>query len=185
MARRNLKVTRHCERCGVQYHPRSGYENRSRFCSRACAGCLLGGERRSALDRFWERVEKRGRDECWGWKGTATPDGYGWLSVRGHLTYAHRFSYELNIGVIPNKMFVCHACDNARCVNPAHLFVGLPSDNARDMARKGRQSSKISIVQARQIRASGEGYAALAARFGITKSAVKAIKIGQNWKHVD
>lgn len=75
---------------------------------------------------------------CWLWLGT-TSNGYGRLSYGGHAPrYAHRLSFEAFNGPVPAGMDVCHKCDTPSCVNPAHLFVGTASDNAKDMVQKMR-----------------------------------------------
>lgn len=87
--------------------------------------------------RFWRRIIKS--DGCWIWNGTKNLRGYGNFSLkRGVTVGAHRFSYQLNIGPIPENMSVCHRCDNPSCVRPDHLFLGSPKDNSRDMVAKGR-----------------------------------------------
>ena len=87
------------------------------------------------IERFWDRVDKKGPDECWEWFGQKNPKGYGYVKPYG-LT--HRFSYELHTGEKPGELFVCHSCDNPPCVNPAHLWLGTVTDNQRDAKAKGR-----------------------------------------------
>lgn len=89
-------------------------------------------------ERFWSRVVKGGPDECWPWVGANTR-GYGILSVNDKNTKSTRFSWALHHGVpFPEHLDCCHTCDNPPCVNPAHLFPGTASDNAKDAVAKGR-----------------------------------------------
>ena len=96
-------------------------------------------------DRIRAKVSIDKRTDCWNWTG-ATANGYGVLNFGGQVR-AHRLAYETFVGPIPDGLLVCHRCDNPRCVNPGHLFVGTNSDNTRDMVSKGRQRNQITKSQ--------------------------------------
>lgn len=93
--------------------------------------------------RFWRKVQKS--DGCWEWQGSKNAQGYGVITEGGKIIKAHRVSYRLHYGDIPDGLFVCHHCDNPCCVRPDHLFTGTALDNALDMRNKGRRAKKSGI----------------------------------------
>lgn len=136
---------------------------------------------------------------CWIWMGRAT-DRYGQTDTTKNgkrvYTYAHRISYELYTGLIPDGMLVCHRCDVGLCVNPAHLFLGTHEDNTLDMVQKGRNRygglphpkgqkcswAKLTDDQAQQIRHSRLPTAYLAECYGVSKNTIRAVRRGERYK---
>lgn len=146
-------------------------------------------------DRFWSKVKVAGPDECWEWTASFGSHGYGNIRIGGKTTLSHRVAYELGKGPIPLLMLVCHKCDNRRCCNPSHLFVGTEQDNASDMAEKGRASngglrgeqigdSKLTAEQVKEIRIDPRPHKKIAADYGIGRTQVGNIKRREQWQHV-
>jgi hypothetical protein len=124
---------------------------------------------------------------CWEWPGNPRENGYCRTSYRRVSWYVHRLSYAAFIGPIPAGNDVCHKCDNRKCFNPQHLFVGTRLDNVRDAVSKGRQAkgfmlpnTKAGPIETKEIvrRAkAGEKYKDIAETFGITKQQAGQIEI--------
>src|SRR3972149_6562582 len=106
----------------------------------------------SVSDRFWDKVKKCGRDECWPWKAAINSNGYGSFGENGKIVTASRICYQLTYGAIPPGAVVMHTCDNPRCSNPSHLRLGTKIDNIYDMIRKGRSKVIIAKLTEEQIR---------------------------------
>lgn len=148
-------------------------------------------------ERFFARVERT--EGCWNWTGEIRENGYGSFHPapkRGQTdkSYAHRFAFELMFGVIPEGMCVCHKCDNRRCVNPGHLFLGTHQDNMDDMVAKGRgckgsrsplsKLTESDVATIRALRAQGTTPADLARQYGVAPSNITQIIKRRTWRHV-
>lgn len=149
------------------------------------------------ITRFWSKVAKS--DGCWLWTGLRHDRGdYGLIHIshpRKHKYRAHRFSYELANGPIPEGLCVCHRCDNPPCVRPDHLFLGTNAENHADSAAKGRAyrprgelcgKAKLTAPQVREMR-SLQGrlsHGEIARRFGVHRATVRGILYGLRWKHL-
>ena len=145
------------------------------------------------LDRFWDKVDIRGKDDCWEWQAATNGNSYGQFNWKGNRIYAHRCSWLLHYAEIPGDMQVCHHCDNPGCVNPAHLFIGTQSDNIQDAANKNRLvdnsgamngRAKLTIRQIIDIRASSASKVALARRHNVDRKTIWNIVNYRTWKYI-
>jgi len=149
------------------------------------------------MERFWNKVDKKGDDECWNWTGCKGYNGYGRFFHNKRLTGSHRASWEIhNNQKIPDGLFVLHSCDNPSCVNPAHLRVGTPLENMKDRSLRGRcgacgagiknknATEKLSDEQVREIRERLKNkkrgdQAVISEEYGVSRSTITHIIKGQ------
>lgn len=144
--------------------------------------------------RFWKCVDGKDPQRCWEWKGSINSKGYGIVWLKRRAYGAHRVSYALHHGD-PGSMDVCHACDNPRCVNPHHLFLGTAAENMADAADKGRMAhgesspmAKLNEYKVRVVRRAarwGIPQRRIAERMGVSQIAILYIIHGRTWAHVE
>lgn len=136
------------------------------------------------------------KDGCFEWQGKLSREGNGYgVGVRKcGQRLAHRASFEAFRGPIPNRMCVCHHCDNPRCINPAHLFLGTHLENIRDAAMKGRMRRGLEnhftkltpekVAQIKRMLIDGKSKRSIAKLFGVSRQAVLDIQTEHTWRYV-
>lgn len=151
---------------------------------------------------FWAKVDRRGADECWPWRGARDLEGYGRVELgAGRVGRAHRSAYQYAVGPLPTGLLALHRCDNPPCCNPAHLYAGTPADNMADRDARGRRRnpyvpalgehhphSKLTEASVRAIRAryaaGGVSYQRLATEYGVTNATIGCVVRRTWWAHV-
>lgn len=155
--------------------------------------------RETAEQRFWKYVIKRSPDDCWEWSGWIGSNGYGGFHAEGKHVRAHRFSWQLHNTKIPRGMCICHTCDNRKCVNPNHLFVGTYKDNVHDSMKKGRffhpkvdmennGMAKLTVSDVKKIRCMYEKgemtQKDIGKTFGVTQANISIITKRTGWNKI-
>lgn len=176
-----------CAHCGRHFTKPYGHRTmeKIRFCSQSCAGAA---ERATALERIYEYSIPEPNSGCWLWLRSVKPTGYGRFGFDRPVTSAHRASYELHFGAIPDGAHVLHKCDTPCCINPHHLYLGDPQQNTADKIARGRQprgersaQAKLSADDVKKIRASKKRTSVLAREFGISASVISSIRHQHIW----
>lgn len=173
---------------------RGKYKKGESFARRNAALILPAGKTRRI--GFYNRCIPEPNSGCWLWLGPIMNMGYGTVTLDGKNVLAHRVSFELSNGPIPDGMHICHRCDNTYCVNPDHLFAGTPLDNMRDCINKGRfvplktmrgehhANSKLTEKDVLAIRADKRMKKVVATDFKITRTMVWEIQSRKSWSHL-
>ena len=160
----------------------------AKYCDRKCMA--LGYE--SNLEKDFYKKFNKTKAGCWEWIGSLMLDGYGRITNKQKAILAHRLSYTIHNGEIPEGLFVCHKCDNRKCVNPKHLFLGTSLDNVRDMMKKGRGNKNFgekvwnaifNEQNVEDIFLDNRGCNAIAKEYGVSRGAIRGIKNRLTWKH--
>lgn len=163
---------------------------------------MSGRAATDSCNRFAEKCEPRASG-CIEWTAATTGNGYGLFSVGprrgGRMWLAHRWLWEQQHGTIPAGLDLCHHCDNRRCVEIDHLFVGTRKENMQDAVRKGRTShvtrtqgeshgmAKLTMDNVKQIRAmrsQGQTLGTMASLFEVSIAQISRIVKNQSWKEI-
>lgn len=145
-----------CEACGHAFKKRprdsdAQWSDRA-FCSLLCANKM----KRTMPPHlyFWKHVDRKNEKECWPWNGIKDAQGYGRVIYMTSIFKAHRVSYEMFHGPIPEGLLVLHSCDNPNCVNPFHLEAGTQQKNMKDAYARGR----LSLNSTKNLRPGEKGF---------------------------
>lgn len=150
-------------------------------------------------EKFWSLINRT--EDCWLWTPKPTGRGYGLFRITHdrqiYQIRSHRAAFMLHHNrTIPEGYFICHHCDCPICVNPKHLFLGLPKDNSADMVKKkrsahrsGSRHSQAKLTEADVIiiknrLSNGENSITIAKDFPVSSRMIRRIRIGENWNHV-
>lgn len=176
--------SRRCKECGNSF---IGKGLIRKYCSTKC--------------KLFSEIEKN--NGCWEWQGELHPQGYAYTTCyeTGKREQVHRVSYRIFKEEIPHGLLVCHTCDNRRCINPDHLWIGTHKENSQDAKRKGRlehvklmqskgeekASSKLNNEKVREIREEikkGIRCTVIARKFGVNSTTIYSLRDGKTWSHV-
>ena len=144
-------------------------------------------------DNLWAKVKKGPKHDCWPWQGRVGDSGYPLVWINNVQFTATRIAYLDYYGKQPGDLLVCHTCDNRRCMNPHHLFLGTHHDNMVDCHEKGRRCrgtrhhrAKLTEAQVLEI-LEHEGkmrWIDIARKYGVSKASIGAILKGRNWSYL-
>lgn len=196
---------------GLSERPRDGRNCAVKDCSRKCTRNLYCDKHYYRFKRYGDplivkeryQIKKYSCHElfeksyvinnesgCWEWIGNLNAWGYGRLNYKSQHFAAHRYSYEYFHGQIPDNIYVCHKCDNPKCVNPDHLFLGDAKSNMADKVRKGRHvgSRKLSADDVKEIRnllySNSATRRELSIRFDVGRTCIDDVFNRKTWRNI-
>ena len=140
-------------------------------------------------EMFEDRYIPEPNSGCWIWLGYGDKNGYGTFYPRGERWKAHRYSWTIHNGPIPDGLMVCHRCDVPACVNPTHLFLGTQQDNISDCILKNRRGgiklTEEQVLEIRKIYTRKHGEKTrLSEQYGISNQQICDILNNKYWKHL-
>lgn len=200
-----------CEDCGKEfkrYTSKNG--DKPRFCSKTCMNKnihtwnsegryrVAKATKKEKLSRLKELYEKQviRQEACWDWKGTLHRTGYAVIQYDGKQIGAHKASWLIHKGALTEKLWVLHKCDNKKCTNPEHLYLGSPSRNSLDREERQRRpikrgifhpNSKLTdeqVLEIKKLIRIGVPMTKISRDFKISYGSIEAIKNRKTWKHV-
>ena len=199
-----------CENCKQEFTTKKRAGRIIRFCSQKCSNELLNPLKSKRWADFRDERQKEPRevlvekmkpvfesnfdksDGCWLWKGSKKGPKrleYGAFNFRDESSVAHRFSWFIYRGDIPQDLLVLHKCDVPLCVNPDHLWLGTHLDNERDKISKGRgKCEKLSVEKVKELKSlmkADFGDMNLARKYGVSYQTIWHIRIGRTWKDIE
>lgn len=195
--RQNFKKQKYCSRKCQSTQPHTWIRKDIKFwehCKHFKWKTATEEEKKQRVkDRFEKYVIRQ--DGCWDWKGCIHKSGYAPMNYyNNQFKNAHVVSWILHKGNIPNGLCVLHKCDNRKCTNPEHLFLGTYSDNHQDMLKKHRNNTQkgekshlsklkeYDVVEIRNLISIGVPMTKIAKRYNVTYCAIRDIKRSDTWK---
>ena len=146
-------------------------------------------------ERFFSKTKRDPKTGCLEWTGALDSDGYGVYWLDGGTSRAHRVAWEIEHGPLTDGTVLLHTCDNPKCVNVNHLSIGSQSDNLTDMKEKERAAagednaaSKLiedDIPRIRRLAAAGFSDTRIGREFGVKPKAIKDVRTGKTWGHIE
>lgn len=147
------------------------------------------------LKRFWSKVKRRGKDECWEWNAGLARDGYGKFNLMHTTAPAHRVAWIIKNGPLDPSVYATHKCDNRKCCNPDHIVAGSAQSNMDDKMERERWTgghpggthrrlTQQQVIAIRTRFAAGDTQRGMAKEFGVAAMTIHAIVTRKTWKHL-